>query len=597
MKKEKFIQILKMTTMLTTTMNPPWLKLLPYSDRLDDKKWLADIIKGIALSASSRDLLGLSFWFKELDRFIGFKFVLTLEDRIWCIRLGLDLLSRLEDIRLVELIATVTEKLVRSETKLPDNSLDIDWEPLYKILHKLVLPSKKELYQQQSVYLLQPMIKCITACRRFFTPDAGRQILECLLPMLNYYQVNDLTACLAMLALLLPTHHPVCHWKEWIPTLFEIWDLISGVQQFDMQLIELFGRLAKDQLESDTKVDWTQDQIKKIYVSGIDFFELPVGSGESGLKTSGGQGHHGNAMRLHSQQIQISDALKANQLEHFGNFIVHSIFLESSGLNPFSFEQFKRLIYTLEIYCHPSNTGQWSFPISKLVCNMADALHYRVYKEKLSESKVPLNHRLDSACVDEMTGHLGRVARLLLFAKDPRVVSVTLSSLKLLGWVSPSVLFPPLLEKIYPSLQTLTETNRTLSAMSVLGPTVLPLINRSNYEMGSQHLVPLLYLVLPGIDINDIWKSSATLLFISVAASTVSLVNVATFSSEGESENDANARLSTNEFEGWTLQFFEKVFELVGNLPQNYGVESSQNTQEGGLMRQLHVIFVNLEYL
>ena len=60
------------------------------------------------------------------------------------------------------------------------------------------------------------------------------------------------------------------------------------------------------------------------------------------------------------------------------------------------------------------------------------------------------------------------VLYLSMFGKDQFILSASLASLRYLAWLEPSLIFPGLLERVYPSLETLTETHRTTSALGIL---------------------------------------------------------------------------------------------------------------------------------
>jgi proteasome activator subunit 4 len=90
------------------------------------------------------------------------------------------------------------------------------------------------------------------------------------------------------------------------------------------------------------------------------------------------------------------------------------------------------------------------------------------------------------------------------------------------------------------------------------------LFDLTKYEAGGEHLIPLLFLALPGIDANDYDKTYATLFFIRTAISSVELVDYSEYESfEGESECHLRCRIQTSEFETWIVQFLEKVFVYV----------------------------------
>jgi proteasome activator subunit 4 len=62
-----------------------------------------------------------------------------------------------------------------------------------------------------------------------------------------------------------------------------------------------------------------------------------------------------------------------------------------------------------------------------------------------------------------------------------------------------------------------SQTHRTTAAIGALTAVGSPLTNQTVWLKGQRHLVPLLDLCLPGIDINDATKTISTCLFIVTA--------------------------------------------------------------------------------
>lgn len=187
-----------------------------------------------------------------------------------------------------------------------------------------------------------------------------------------------------------------------------------------------------------------------------------------------------------------------------------------------------------------------------------------------------------------------------MFGKDQYVVGMTQQVLKHLACKSyhppktypyasqliglePNLIFPGLLERVYPSLETLTETHRTTSALAILADIALPLFSRDHYPAGGKHLLPLLHLALPGIDTNDPTKTIAAAMFITSAIITVP---VADLTRHGEhdvdlryegmdidatdeaaeiprEEEDKLCKATTEQFEEWLPMFLRRVFTVV----------------------------------
>ena len=60
---------------------------------------------------------------------------------------------------------------------------------------------------------------------------------------------------------------------------------------------------------------------------------------------------------------------------------------------------------------------------------------------------------------------------------------------------------PQLLERAYNGLEVINETHRTTAALGMLASAALPLVSEKVWPGGQKHLVPLLDLSLPGIDL------------------------------------------------------------------------------------------------
>ncbi|CAG8768054.1 5872_t:CDS:2, partial [Cetraspora pellucida] len=198
---------------------------------------------------------------------------------------------------------------------------------------------------------------------------------------------------------------------------------------------------------------------------------------------------------------------------------------------------------------------------------------------------------------------------LSMFGKDPLSVGSSQAALKYLAWLEPSLIFPGLLGRVYPSLETLTETHRTTSSISALSLLAIPLFSRAHYPAGGKHLAPLLHLTIPGIDMNDPIKTISSLIFLTHAVMGVPLRDLTEGSSITESEfrwegmdiddreedqietnveeEDAVCKASTAVFEEWLAKFLRRVFTIFEYLPQSERGKMSMQSMETGLVTVL----------
>jgi proteasome activator subunit 4 len=66
--------------------------------------------------------------------------------------------------------------------------------------------------------------------------------------------------------------------------------------------------------------------------------------------------------------------------------------------------------------------------------------------------------------------------------------------------MEPDLIITSILERAAPSLEALTETRRTTAMIKALGAVAAAIVSRDVYYPGAKHLLPILDLLVPGID-------------------------------------------------------------------------------------------------
>ncbi|KAG1458041.1 hypothetical protein G6F56_006483 [Rhizopus delemar] len=257
------------------------------------------------------------------------------------------------------------------------------------------------------------------------------------------------------------------------------------------------------------------------------------------------------------------------------------------------------MIQATELYFHPSNHGSWAYMLTQFVRHLCHEFLKRWREEQEEDCETPQDRRLTVEIRREFVSVLRPVLYLSMFGKDQFILSASLASLRYLAWLEPSLIFPGLLERVYPSLETLTETHRTTSALGILIDVSKPLFSRENYPAGGKHLLPLLHLAIPGIDMNDPLKTITSLMFISTALMTTPIMDMSSqlgdytpyedienpFGEFSQETEDYLVKLSTTQFEEWLAKFMNRVFTIFENLPQESRKKqgSTSHTIESGL--------------
>lgn len=92
-------------------------------------------------------------------------------------------------------------------------------------------------------------------------------------------------------------------------------------------------------------------------------------------------------------------------------------------------------------------------------------------------------------------------ALLAMFSKDPLSLAMTQAALRVMSQLEPTLVMPELLERAYGGLEVVNETHRTTAVLKILSGISLPLVSERVWRPGQKHLLPLLELCIPGIDL------------------------------------------------------------------------------------------------
>ncbi|KAL0950828.1 hypothetical protein HGRIS_007590 [Hohenbuehelia grisea] len=283
-----------------------------------------------------------------------------------------------------------------------------------------------------------------------------------------------------------------------------------------------------------------------------------------------------------------------------------------------------RLIASTESFFHPSNSGAWTTDLSAFIkyivydfnkrkkaplslpCKVIET-HTAIgwHAEQKPDCKTPMNRRLTRQMKRELVKCLRTVCLLAIFSLDSSTVSNIQGCLKSMSVMEPDLILGPILERAVPSLEALVETQRTIAVIKALGAVVPALVSREVYYPGAKNLVPILNLLIPGIDLNDPAKTLCTTTFLvevsqyiqfgdltasdamsirldsepalspvepSVKIPSLAAQAVNELESEeprfSNEEEDALLRDTTGSFAEWITSFIRRVIQLLENLPE-----------------------------
>ncbi|KAF7991064.1 hypothetical protein HCN44_002626 [Aphidius gifuensis] len=225
-----------------------------------------------------------------------------------------------------------------------------------------------------------------------------------------------------------------------------------------------------------------------------------------------------------------------------------------------------KILKNIGTYLPEANTGPWIDGLKDFLCKLTihfvRRLHNERYKKKTWQTTTPETHKLTDTDVDN-------------FVKSMMPLAMT---------SIPNLVIPDVLDRLYLTLDSLTEPHKLTAAMSAVTSIARPLvqgcrnINKGyTYNEGPSRVLSLLFSSLPGIDANDFMKCFSTFRLISVYASMIPIVDCS--HAIGSNLIDDDDRLvceTTSQFEDFILQFFDRVFILIESSTLEYVSQENQ---------------------
>jgi proteasome activator subunit 4 len=280
----------------------------------------------------------------------------------------------------------------------------------------------------------------------------------------------------------LPTHNsfsPEISWNLWFEEFMELWKSYCNAppwETWDEELFELYRRLASDQIG---KIDWSP-YIEFLFPRFMGRFSLP-GTTMSNLDT-----------------IDISI------------WIIATIGGSESGRTIQNY--LRKMVYAIESYFQPVNSdNQSANNLHLFIICLCEYFIRRLHNERYDTKRkcaTPVEKRLTDSDVENFILGLKPVIFHIIFNEEfdseRHYVFNSLSTIR------PDLIIPTSLEKFKNSMDTsMTEPHSFTACLATLRSCARPLVE--NYPL---EVIQILKHIIPGIDINDIWKSSDILLLV-----------------------------------------------------------------------------------
>ncbi len=233
-----------------------------------------------------------------------------------------------------------------------------------------------------------------------------------------------------------------------------------------------------------------------------------------------------------------------------------------------------QMIKCMESYYHTANGGRHSQKLSEFLVKLTSTFIKRLNRERFAKERwgfvVPSQHKLTE---DEVTAFVDTVKPIALqsmYSKSGMIEAG--ASLAYLATLRPAVIIPPLVERMYDALATLTEPHKLTASMHAIVSVSRSLVypegtdpSSGRYPEGPTHVIPLLMATLPGIDPNDTRKAMVTFQFLSTFCTLVPMVDCSSAHQHHPdmSEEERVICGQTAELEDFVVQFLDRCFNVI----------------------------------
>uniref|UniRef100_A0A8B9HAF3 Proteasome activator subunit 4b n=1 Tax=Astyanax mexicanus TaxID=7994 RepID=A0A8B9HAF3_ASTMX len=527
-------------------------KLLPYADKLDNESniILASIKGNLARAVHLRELWpGVLFWTRKLSTYLrlyGRKF--SKEDHVLFIKLLYELVTipKLE-ISMMQSFARLLINLLKKKELLSQDDLELPWRPLYELYEKILYSKTEHLglnwfpnCRAEPVFFT--LMFCVSCLCRYFPVSATQEMLDEWRPLLCPFDVT-MQKAISYFELFLPTiMPPELHdkgFKLWFDELMGLWVSVQNLPSWEGSLVNLFARLANDNIGY---VNW-DPYIPKIFTRILRSFNLPVGT---------------------SQMVVPRYLTNSYDIGHVVLWISSML----GGVQNQVQKQLNGLFSSIASFYHPSNNGRWLMKLMKLLQRLPASVVRRVHRERYKKlcwiTPVPSSHRLTDQDITDFVESMKQPVLLAMFSKTGSMDAA--QALQNLALMRPELVIPPVLEKTYPAMETLTEPHQLTATLScMIGMARSLLSGGRHYPEGPAHVLPLLMRALPGVDPNDFSKCMITFQFIATFTTLVPLVDCSSALHEQNDLSEMERELcsASAEFEDFVLQFMDRCFALI----------------------------------
>uniref|UniRef100_A0AAQ6AMS5 Proteasome activator Blm10 mid region domain-containing protein n=1 Tax=Amphiprion ocellaris TaxID=80972 RepID=A0AAQ6AMS5_AMPOC len=481
--------------------------LLPYSDRLDREatELLAEIKANLCRAVLLRELWpGVAFWSRKLFSFLKlYGRRFSKEDHVLFIKLLYELVT-LPDLEphMMQIYARLLIQLLKKKELLSRDDLQLPWRPLYDLYERIIYSKTEHLGLIWFPNSVDHILKALIKSCRLYFPASSTKEM-----------LDEWRPLLCVFDMVM--QKAISNMELFLPTIMPPEEHSQGFQMWFEELMNLW-------MSVQNQPSW--------------------------------EGHLVNLFaRLANDNI---------------GYVDWTPYIPTGGPGNPGQKQLTCLFNSIASFYHPSNHGRWQSRLMRLLQRLPASVVRRVHRERHAEPSwitlVPECQRLTDEDLQDFTRSLMGATLLAMFSKTGSTDAAY--ALQNLALLTPELAIPPVLEKTYAAMQTLTEPHTLTATLSCMIGMARSLVSPNNhYPEGRAHVLPLLMGSLPGVDPNDFSKCMITFQFITTFTTLVPLVDCSSAPSRYSdlSEIEKDLCFASAEFEDFVLQFLDRCFALI----------------------------------
>ncbi|GEQ68980.1 hypothetical protein JCM33374_g2650 [Metschnikowia sp. JCM 33374] len=392
------------------------------------------------------------------------------------------------------------ETLTKNVDLLRSQNFSLDWQPVYAEL-ALHFPSADSLHEPLEKKDLGSLLKLGERASNFFPAEALPVLFR---HLASHFSIPNATIVLWCMRVLPQSFisdfgsedaDRSLDIRHYIAPVFHMWRKLSKSTGVDSHSTSVLGRLSMAYLIF--LADHPEDKVNfgNFGVFSSDQFAFLTNTLLNSLSI--------NARKFGSMKTKFFHGYSCSIIFSFNG--THP--LEKDGI----LDKLDTLLNAIESYVHPSNSGDWSKPICKLILSLTYQFFKRLNMERELDGvlyKLPEAHKLSDEVVSRFVKSMLPLVRTGLQSKKESAVEEYLVALGLLAHLDADTTLGFILLDIYESLQGVISTHRVITALRCMEELSRYFAITPIYRV---HLPRLLEMMLPGVDSNDLTKTIHTL--------------------------------------------------------------------------------------